>query len=187
MAVSVVVGAGAFASSGPSTPARAKPANPPSRGRSPKVTVPADAQAGFKQAEARLSARGFTTRPETKLDTDCAAKSYGRVHDFFVANPCKWLARAYLQIGDSEVLVAISWVGMPTEEMAAAYKRLVDTPGAGNVTELSREKKLYRKIDYAGSAHSSGIDGTAVWNVQVKPVFPRPNTLVATILTDSRQ
>jgi len=187
VAVSVVVGGSAFASSGPTVAGSARSPSSAGRGRSSKVTVSAEAQAGFRRAEVTLSSRGYKPRLKTKLDADCAAHSYGKVHEFFVAHPCKWLARAYLQIGDSEVLVAISWVGMPDASSAESYKRLVDTPGAGNITELSREVKLYRKIKYAGSAHSSGIDGTAVWNVQVKPVFPRPNTMVDGILADSRQ
>jgi hypothetical protein len=85
------------------------------------------------------------------------------------------------------MLVAISWVGMPDASLAERYKRLVDTPGGGNVTELSREKRLFRKISYADSAHACGIHGTAVWNVQVKPVFPRPNAMIGKILTDSWQ
>jgi hypothetical protein len=183
--VSVVVGGSAFLSSG--SPVTAKSSAPASRSRSVKVTASAEARAGFQRAKATLTAKGFRAGLETKVGGDCAAHSYGKVHDFFVANPCEWLARAYLPIGDSEVLVAISWVGMPTTSSAEAYRRLVDTPGAGNITELSREEKLYRKIGYAGSAHSTGIDGTAVWNVQVKPVFPRPNDVVAAILADSRQ
>ena len=134
-----------------------------------------------------MSASGYKVRLSTKFDTDCAAHSYGKVHEFFVANPCKWLARAYVQVGDAEVLVAISWVGMPDKPLAEEYKRLVDTPGAGNVTELSRGITLYRNIKYAGSARSSGVDGTAVWNVQVRPVYPRPNAMIGRILTDSRQ
>jgi hypothetical protein len=186
VAVSVVVGGTAWAGSSPTGAGTAK-SNSASRGRSSKFTVSAEAQAGFKRAEAALSASGYKASLSTKFDTDCATHSYGLVHEFLAANPCKWLARAYVQIGDSEVLVAISWVGMPNTSSAESYKRLVDTSGAGNVTELSRETKLYRKIQYAGSAHASGIHGTAVWNVQVKPVFPRPNAMIGRILIDSRQ
>lgn len=187
VAVSVGVGVTAWAGSGPTEAGSAKSSNSSSRARESKVTLAAEAQAGFKRAEAALSAHGHKTRLSTEHDTDCAAHSYGEVHEFFVANPCEWLERAYVQIGDSEVLVAISWVGMADTSSAEKYKRLVDTPGAGNITELSRKKKLYRKITYSGGAHSSGINGTAVWNVQVKPVFPRPNAMIAGILADSRQ
>lgn len=186
VAVSVVVGGTAWAGSS-STGAGTAKSNSGNRGRSPRITASADAQAGFKRAQATLSASGYKARLSSKFDSDCTTHSYGKVHEFLVANPCKWLARAYVQVGDSEVLVAVSWVGMPNTSLAEKYKRVVDTPGAGNVTELSRKTKLYRKIKYAGSAHSSGIDGTAVWNVQVRPVFPRPNGMVSRILTDSRQ
>jgi hypothetical protein len=158
-------------------------------GRAPvgKVKVSAEAQVGFNRAKAALEASGHKAVLKMDLGTDCAAHSYGRVHTFFRSNPCTSLSRAYIQIGDSELLVAISWVQMPDASSAASYKRLVDTPGAGDVTELSRETTLYKNIKYTDSAHTSGIHGTAVWNVQVQPVFPRPPEVVDKILADSRQ
>jgi hypothetical protein len=120
-------------------------------------------------------------------DTDCATHSYGRVHEFFTTHPCRWLARAYVRLGYSEVLVAISWVEMPTVRLAEDYKKLIDTPGAGNVTELSRESTLYRKIKYVDSAHTSGINGVAVWNVQAQPILPKTTAEITEILIDSRQ
>ncbi len=158
-------------------------------GRAPssKVKVSAEAQAGFRRAEATLVASGNKTKLAVKYETDCAAHSYGRVRTFFRSNPCTSLSRAYIQIGDSELLVAISWVQMPDTSSAESYKRLVDTPGAGNVTELSRETTLYKNIKYTDGAHTSGFHGTAVWNVQVQPVFPRPPEVVDKILADSRQ
>jgi hypothetical protein len=149
--------------------------------------VPAEVRAAVKRTRAVLVAAGYTADLTMRTGTGCAAHSYGRMREFFQSNPCQWLARAYLRVGYSEFLVAVSWVGMPDVASADHYRSLVDTPGSGNVTELSRETTLYRKITYAGGPHMSGTNGTAVWNVQVKPVFPRPEAEVRRILLDSRQ
>ncbi|MDN3356725.1 hypothetical protein [Actinomadura sp. DC4] len=163
----------------------------PPGGHAPKQArvqaIPAVAEAGFRRSETTLAAAGYRTVLAKKLDTECAANSYGRVRAFFRRHPCDWLARAYLQIGESEILVAISWVGMPSASLAGEYKHLIDTPGAGGVTELSRAVKLYRYLDYASSAHTSGNGGTAVWNVQVRPVYPRPPAEITKVLLAARQ
>jgi hypothetical protein len=162
---------------------------PSASSRAPRSVqaIPAEAQAGFQRSEAALVAAGYRTSLATKFDADCAANSYGKVRDFFRSNPCQWLARADLETAYPEILIAIYWVGMPSASLAEKYKRLVDTPGSGGVTELSRDIKRYRKIEYAGSAHTSGIKGSAVWNVQVKPIYPRPTAEITKILIDSRQ
>jgi hypothetical protein len=156
------------------------------RARSSNTAVSAEAQAGFRRAEAALSASGYKTNLVMKFGNDCAAHSYGRVHEFFRSHPCEWLARAYLQLDGFEVLVAISWVGMPNASLAKRYKDLIDTPGAGNITELSRDTTLYRKIQYTDATYMSSINGNAVWNVQVKPVFPTSIGDVNKILDNSR-
>ena len=60
--------------------------------------------------------------PAMRLDNDCVAHSYGQVYKFFRSNPCRWLARVYVQVGYLEVLVAISWVEMSSARLAAEYK-----------------------------------------------------------------
>ncbi|MCO6003386.1 hypothetical protein NE236_00140 [Actinoallomurus purpureus] len=85
------------------------------------------------------------------------------------------------------MVVAISWVEMPSARLAAEYKQLVDTPDAGGVAELSRDTTLYRKISYSNSAHTSGINGAAVWNVQARPIVPKTTAEITEILIDSRQ
>jgi hypothetical protein len=147
-------------------------------------------QTNFKQAAAALVASRFTGYMAQAFDDNCAAHSYGQVQNFFRSNPCKWLARAYIVLHQNKqdsVLVAISWVDMPTLSLALEYKRLVDVPGTGNITELSRESGSYRNIVFTGHNYVSGIVGTAVWNVQVQPIGSIPSTILKTVLNDSRQ
>jgi hypothetical protein len=160
---------------------------PETRPRLSKNAIRTAAQAGFKRAEAKLVASGYKTRLTMGFETDCTAHSYGQVREFFKSNPCTWLARAYVQLGYSEVLVAISWVEMPSTRLSRAYKRLVDTPDSGGIVELSRDTALYRKISYANSAHTSGMQDTSVWNVQAQPIAPKTTAELTEILIDSRQ
>ncbi|MGH3381549.1 MAG: hypothetical protein ACRDP6_43150 [Actinoallomurus sp.] len=92
-----------------------------------------------------------------------------------------------VQVGYLEVLVAISWVEMPSARLATEYKQLADTVGAGSISELWRDKTLYRKFDYSSSAHTSGINGAPVWNVQARPIVSKTNTEITEVLIDSRQ
>lgn len=161
-----------------------------SHSRASSNTLSTEARTSFKRAEVMLLANGFKASLTMRLENDCAAHSYGRVQKFFRSHPCDALARSYIQIGQPDqglILVAISWVAMPDATQAADYKRLADTPGAGNITELSREVKLYKNITYTNSAYASGLHGDAAWNVKVKPVFPVSADVVNKILAKSRQ
>lgn len=145
----------------------------------------------LKQATAALSASGYGGYylvPE--FDNNCAAHSYGQVQEFFRSNPCKWLARAYIVVREHNqgvALVAISWVDMPTHSLTIEYKHLVDAPGTGNITELSREGGPYRNVVFSGKNYISGIIGTAVWNVEVQPIDSASAEVLKKILNDSRQ
>jgi hypothetical protein len=146
--------------------------------------------ASFSHAEAALSVSGFGSPMRTAFDTNCASNSYGQVQTFLQSNPCKWLARAYVAIPETTqdgVLVAFSWVDMPTLLLAEEYKSLVDKQGTGNITELSREYAPYKDVAYSGNYYLSGIAGTAVWNVEFQPVGPISSTVIQTIMNDSRQ
>jgi hypothetical protein len=187
--LTISVAIGGIASVTASSPAGSGAVKPGLRSgaRPSKIEISAEVKVDFKRAEATLRASGYKTKFGMRADTDCAAYSYGQVHDFFKSNPCKWLARAYVVLGDSEILVAISWVGMPNASLARRYKKLVDTPGSGNVTELSRDVTRYRKLKYGDGPHTSGIHGADVWNVQVRPIFPKSTAEITEIIIDSRQ
>lgn len=158
--------------------------------RSPDTSFSTQAQAGFRRAEVALTASNLKANLVVRFDTNCTVNSYGQVQKFFQLHPCKSLARAYIQTGEPNqgvVLVAIAWVEMPNTALAETYKHLVDSRDSGNVTELSRETKLYKLIGYTGSAYSSGIYGIAVWNVEIKPVFPTAVAVLNKVTADSRQ
>ena len=53
--------------------------------------------------------------------------------------------------------------------------------------KIAAKAALYRKIDYSSSAHTSGINGVAVWNVQARPIAPKTTAEITEIIIDSRQ
>jgi hypothetical protein len=127
-------------------------------------------------AEARVVRQGFRVNAKFTSDAaNCVEHSYGQVQNFFRQQPCTALHRAWFEVRDRQgdaVLVAVSWVQMPDKSSAAALKQLVDAPGTGNVTELSREQGKYRSVRYTGECYKSDLEqaGTVVVNAQAEPV-----------------
>lgn len=122
----------------------------------------------------RLERRGLRAeRRGESFNTDCAAHSYGQVQQFFLEHPCDALFRALYEVrgpGGARVLLAMAWVDMPDAAQAAALKSLVDRPGTGNITELSKEQRRYRGVRFTGQHYASLQDDTTVINVQAEPL-----------------
>jgi hypothetical protein len=119
----------------------------------------------------RLVRSGLQVRErQTDARSDCAAHSYGQVQAFFRAHPCEALFRTLLEVRDGRgavALVAVAWVDMPDAEQARQLKALMDRPGTGNLTELSREGGGRR---FTGQYYASNREDTTVVNVQAEPV-----------------
>ncbi|MGH3874240.1 MAG: hypothetical protein ACRDSR_22520 [Pseudonocardiaceae bacterium] len=147
------------------------------------------AQNSFR-AVVRLERKGFRVNSRlTSDDADCAAHSYGKVHQFFVVHPCTGLYRGLFEVRDKRgdvVLVAVAWVEMPDARSAADLKDLIDGYGSGNVTELSRERGRYRRVRFTGEFYASDRDGTVVVNAQAQPVVRGlAGVVLTTIATDA--
>jgi hypothetical protein len=124
----------------------------------------------FSKIVARLEQRGRQVeRLEQSLDGDCARNSYGRVQAYFAERPCSALVRAVFEVKDSgraTAVVAVAVVDMPDSTQAGQFKRLVDSPGTGNITELRGS----RSVSYTGEHYASAQDGSTVVNAQAEPV-----------------
>ncbi|TDB95351.1 hypothetical protein [Actinomadura sp. 7K534] len=147
-------------------------------------------QTGLKGAEAALKVKNAKVKSSMKFDIDCVGKSEQQLREYFLSNPCKGLARAYIRIGDIRrnlVLVAISWVEMPSVASAEEYGALV-FDDVGNVIELSREVKTLNHITYEDRVYTSGVEGVFVWQVEVKPASSKVSEIeMNDILERSRQ
>ena len=186
-----VAGTGTAAVTIYSSPSGSSASLPGEGGARPaRLSVSAEIRHNLNRTEATLLASGYKVNLDVSFDKNCAANSYGQVHHFFLSDPCKWLARASLTLRDSDhaaALIAISWVSMRNIALAKHYKTLVDSPGTGNITELTRLGGPYRGVRFNGEFYSSGRAGTVVWNAQVQPVGRLPVTVTMKILRDSRQ
>lgn len=117
----------------------------------------------------RLAREGRNVRRlDGDVATDCAAVSYGQVRTFFTTTPCDAVGRAVFEVREAgaRVVVAVAVVDMPTVDGAVALKRLVDTPGTGNVREL----RSPRGVRWTGQHYHSVRDGATVVNAQAEPV-----------------
>ena len=63
-------------------------------------------------------------------------------------------------------VVAVAVVDMPDNSQAGQFKRLVDSPGTGNITEL----RGTRRVTYTGEHYASIQEGATVVNAQAEPV-----------------
>lgn len=103
--------------------------------------------------------------------TDCAAHAYGQVQEWLRRHPCVGFARTMAELeltGGVRVLVAVAAVEMPDGDEARELRALMDRNGTGNLTELSKVRGRFTRVDYAGAAYRSRIDGTVVVNAQAQ-------------------
>jgi hypothetical protein len=127
-----------------------------------------------RSVRVRLERRGLRIRARHETaDIDCAAHSYGEVQQWFREHPCQAMYRALFEVDDGRsglALVAVAWVDMPDVAGAMEFTQLVDRHGTGNITELSRERGLYRDVRFDGEHYASRREDTTVVNAQVQPI-----------------
>jgi hypothetical protein len=124
-----------------------------------------------------VAAGGYQfTRQSTREDTDCAANAYGKVSEFFRDRPCSGLRRALFtsSIDGRPVVVSVSTVTMPDEQGAAALRRLADTNGTGNVTDLLRAGVRVSSLPEGLSDPSYASDQTGGAVVIVESDYTEP-------------
>jgi hypothetical protein len=136
-----------------------------------------DDDSGSSLAEAmkqQLESDGLQVRQmSTAENDDCAANSYGEVRDYFSGHPCQGVQRAWYEVSDDEdnaAVLSVAWVEMPDVEAANDLKRLVDRPGTGNVTELSKADGPCQDVRYSGWYYRSDVDGATFRSVQAEPL-----------------
>lgn len=141
-----------------------------------KDEEPAKEDDGDSRAEAlkkQLEGEGLQVADmSTASDDDCAAHAYGAVADFFADHPCTGLERAWYEVhdGDGSAVLAVAWVDMPDAAAATDLQELVDRPGTGNVTELTKDDGPHGDVRYSGWYYRSGRDGDEFHSVQAEPL-----------------
>ena len=134
-----------------------------------------DSDSSYAEAmKQHLESEGLHVREmSTSSDDDCAAHAYGQVRNYFSDHPCAGLDRAWYELGDDgdgTAVLSVAWVEMPDAESAGDLKRLVDRPGTGNVTELSKDDGPHQDVSYSGWYYRSDVDGDTFRSVQAEPL-----------------
>ena len=112
-------------------------------------------------------------RSASRTDEDCVACSYGTVDEGFRDHPCAGVERAWYEVADDQgntAIVSVAWVRMPDEDGATELQGVVDRPGTGNVTELSRVDGPFREVRYNGRYYRSTRDGATFTSIQAEPL-----------------
>lgn len=85
----------------------------------------------------------FTAKlDEPRVDGSCADHAYGDTKNFFKREPCEGLTRSVFatKIEDRTIYASVSVVEMPDDAKADELRKLTDTDGSGNVSDLVRDK-----------------------------------------------
>jgi hypothetical protein len=116
-------------------------------------------------------------RHEIEHDLRCAVQSYGRVRQFFVDHPCERLDQLPFAVSDAEgdvVVGSVSWVRMPSTDLAGQLKDVEDTYGTGDVTPFGVELLKLGGIHFTGRYYKSRQDGSLVVISETEPARGHP-------------
>lgn len=103
---------------------------------------------------------------------DCAQHSYGAVRRHFATQPCGGVERAWYAVRNdgTTAVLAVSWTEMPDSGSATELQELIDSPGTGNLTELTKDGGPYHSVAYSGWNYRSGRDSDVVRSIQAEPL-----------------
>lgn len=147
--------------------------SPPTQpaGRSNTATAPTTA--------IRVAGGYQFTQSAARSDADCAANSYGKTSEFFTATPCTGMDRTLYTstIDGRRTVISVAVVRMATEQNATELKKLVDTTGTGNVSDLLRAGVQVPggPQSFTDAGYASARDGSAVVIVEADFADPAVN------------
>ncbi|OLR94675.1 hypothetical protein BJP25_09795 [Actinokineospora bangkokensis] len=112
--------------------------------------------------EGRYEFTPYRGVPQPRVDTDCAAHSYGKVQELMRSTPCESLTRGLYSttVDGKAIVVSVSAVRMRTPAEAQALRELSEKSGTGNVNDLVRDKA----VSIPGLTALSANDGFFVQN-----------------------
>jgi hypothetical protein len=114
-------------------------------------------ESGTQQPQGRYQFVAHEEMPTPDTNTDCSKHAYDETQTFLAQTPCDHMARQLFvaKVGGRTVYTSVSVVVMPDEEKADQLRRLTDTDGQGNISDVVRDDVV--KID--GLTTLSGRDG----------------------------
>ena len=139
-------------------------AQPSSRETSGGGTQGGDKDEGSQQPQT-LRAGHFTFEALAPVQTSerCDRVSYGKVRSWFADHPCREVVRGLFSVqeGSRRAAVSVVLVTLPSEQRARQLKKLTDTNGTGNVSDLIKDGtvQLPGVPKVAGGNYASGVVG----------------------------
>ncbi|AIJ25283.1 hypothetical protein [Amycolatopsis methanolica] len=127
------------------------------------VTAPPTTTAATPAPQA-VAGIEFTKRA-SGTERTCAARAYGDLQARLQASGCAGMERGSFEatVDGRAVAVSVAVLTFGSDEQAAAFKQLADTPGSGGIADLATETHQWpREPDTAGAAYQSTISGPAV-------------------------
>lgn len=112
-------------------------------------------------------------------NASCVVNSYGKVQAYFVEHPCRSLRRLVLPLSDgrgNSMLLAVSWVRMPTKRTAREFKRLIDIHGTGDIKPVAM--RMWQRqfgVTFTGRNYDSRRSHTTVVVAETEPLRGRPS------------
>lgn len=77
--------------------------------------------------------------------------------------------------GGNTIVLAVSWVRMPSESDAARLKLLVDVHGTGNVAPLGMQVLRQQGVVFTGHHYGSDRDGRVAVIAEAEPLHGQPS------------
>jgi len=116
-------------------------------------------ESSTQQPAGRYQFTAHDEMPAPDTDSDCAKHAYGATENFLSRTPCDHLARQLFvaKVEGRTVYTSVSVVVMPDEDKADQLRKLTDTDGKGNISDVVRDGV----VKVAGLDSLSKSDGYA--------------------------
>lgn len=119
-------------------------------------------------------AMGMTAGPRGQgHNVNCAAFATGQVRGYLLTHPCRGMDRLLFTLRDSQggtIAVAVAWVDFATPAQATGFRKVDDTPGAGQINPLPGSTAGIPNVHLTGRHHSSRQVGATAVSADAEPV-----------------
>jgi len=117
---------------------------------------------------------GLTAGPRGQShNVNCAAFATGQVRQFLLRTPCRGMDRLLFTVRNSQggtIAVAVAWVDFAKPGQATAFRRVDDTPGAGEIKPLPGSVAGIQDVHLTGEHHRSRQVGATAVSADAEPV-----------------
>lgn len=119
-------------------------------------------------------ALGMTAGPRGRQhNVNCAAFATRQVRQYLLTHPCDSMDRLLFTLRDARggtIAVAVAWVDFTGNARAREFRRIDDTPGAGQIKPLPGSTAGIPNVTLTGRHHRSRQVGTTVVSADAEPV-----------------